>query len=511
MRAKIVLVDGMVVEAEGTPVEIAELTAALGRSHQTADRDQTHEVPRTRSDLLPGCDSDPVEKLIGPDPERSLDHWIEGTTTEGEAPEFDEELDVEITDLPAESEATPALSIDPTHSAGPPLELVVREVASQFKLMADQTRLQILTLLADREHNVGELCEALGGMSQPAVSHHLALLRVSGLVSPSREGKFYYYDLTAQGRTLTGSVARFGTPDGAITSALFRQASDTTRLQILLMLSEAERNVGELCEALGGMSQPSVSHHLALMRHGGLVEARRDGKFSYYSLQEVGLELTCLVVPMMGAKAGVESLPGEEESAGEAFDFSSIPDDWTDETPTDLEDVGVDETAASHAPPAHRLCRRVLLMVRELHRRGYERLRVAPGLTPTDMHWRCSIVPSSEVRPDHGAMTLIGYGVACYSTGHGSNFFGWADADHDSPMTLADKFLGRFSEVAAEGHQADPDYASWYARMLRATDPDGLIYAYADWDLPADHLPVLGCTADVKIPLPPPVRTPPAR
>jgi hypothetical protein len=108
-------------------------------------------------------------------------------------------------------------------------------------------------------------------------------------------------------------------------------------------------------------------------------------------------------------------------------------------------------------------------------------------------------------------MTLIGYGVACYSTGHGSNFFGWADADHDSPMTLADKFLGRFSEVAAEGHQADPDYASWYARMLRATDPDGLIYAYADWDLPADHLPVLGCTADVKIPLPPPVRTPPAR
>ena len=122
---------------------------------------------------------------------------------------------------------------------GRPLDLVVREVADQFRLLSDPTRLQILTRLTDRCHNVGEMCEALGGLSQPAVSHHLALLRVSGLVVPSREGKFNYYDLTDQGRTLTEAVRPVSAPrtgSGAI--ALFRQASDTTRLQILATLSE---------------------------------------------------------------------------------------------------------------------------------------------------------------------------------------------------------------------------------------------------------------------------------
>ena len=150
---------------------------------------------------------------------------------------------------------------------------------------------RLLTLLTEGGHNVGEICEALGGQSQPAVSHHLALLRLSGLVSPSREGKFNFYELTEQGRTLTQAVGWFGPPDGAGATALFRQASDPTRLQILLILSERDRNVCELCSDLGGQSQPAVSHHLALLRNGGLIEATTGGKFSYYSLRAEGREL----------------------------------------------------------------------------------------------------------------------------------------------------------------------------------------------------------------------------
>src|SRR5258708_20040173 len=55
---------------------------------------------------------------------------------------------------------------------------------------------------------------------------------------------------------------------------LLKQVSDPTRLQVILMLSEGERHVGALCDDLH-QSQPAVSHHLALLRHGGLIAPPR--------------------------------------------------------------------------------------------------------------------------------------------------------------------------------------------------------------------------------------------
>ena len=45
---------------------------------------------------------------------------------------------------------------------------------------------------------------------------------------------------------------------------LLKQVSDPTRLQVLMLLFQEERNVGSLCSDLGNQSQPAVSHHLAL-------------------------------------------------------------------------------------------------------------------------------------------------------------------------------------------------------------------------------------------------------
>ena len=44
-------------------------------------------------------------------------------------------------------------------------------------------------------------------------------------------------------------------------------------------------NVNALCRHLG-LAQPTVSHHLGLMRAGGLVSGRREGKQVFYSLNE---------------------------------------------------------------------------------------------------------------------------------------------------------------------------------------------------------------------------------
>jgi ArsR family transcriptional regulator, arsenate/arsenite/antimonite-responsive transcriptional repressor len=69
--------------------------------------------------------------------------------------------------------------------------------------------------------------------------------------------------------------------DGLI--EIFRLLSDKTRLNILLLLAGGERNVTSLCEELT-LPQPTVSHHLGLLRMRNLISNRRDGKQVFYGL-----------------------------------------------------------------------------------------------------------------------------------------------------------------------------------------------------------------------------------
>ena len=69
----------------------------------------------------------------------------------------------------------------------------IEGLADVFKLLADKSRLKILLSLAqDGEMHVSALCDMLG-QSQPAVSHHLTLLRMAGLVGYRRDGKHNFY------------------------------------------------------------------------------------------------------------------------------------------------------------------------------------------------------------------------------------------------------------------------------------------------------------------------------
>jgi len=66
-------------------------------------------------------------------------------------------------------------------------------------------------------------------------------------------------------------------------TALFRLLSDKTRLNILMLLAQGERNVTSLCQELE-LPQPTVSHHLGLLRMNNLIGNRRDGKQVYYGI-----------------------------------------------------------------------------------------------------------------------------------------------------------------------------------------------------------------------------------
>lgn|SRR5690349_8941307 len=64
---------------------------------------------------------------------------------------------------------------------------------------------------------------------------------------------------------------------------LLKAMAHEDRLLLLCQLTEGEQNVGEL-EASVGLRQPSLSQHLGVLREEGIVAARREGKYIYYSL-----------------------------------------------------------------------------------------------------------------------------------------------------------------------------------------------------------------------------------
>src|SRR5204863_8801538 len=66
-------------------------------------------------------------------------------------------------------------------------------------------------------------------------------------------------------------------------TTLFRLLSDKTRLNILFLLANGERNVSSLCDELQ-LPQPTVSHHLGLLRMSNVISNRRSGKQVFYSL-----------------------------------------------------------------------------------------------------------------------------------------------------------------------------------------------------------------------------------
>jgi ArsR family transcriptional regulator len=66
---------------------------------------------------------------------------------------------------------------------------------------------------------------------------------------------------------------------------MFKVMNDPTRLKIVNALLIAEMCVCDIA-ALMGMTQPSISHHLKVLRQSELIKYRREGKVVYYSLDD---------------------------------------------------------------------------------------------------------------------------------------------------------------------------------------------------------------------------------
>lgn len=67
-----------------------------------------------------------------------------------------------------------------------------------YKTLADSHRLNILQMLSEQEMSVCEIMVHLK-ISQPAVSHHLKILKQANLIKSSKQGKLVFYNLSKCG------------------------------------------------------------------------------------------------------------------------------------------------------------------------------------------------------------------------------------------------------------------------------------------------------------------------
>lgn len=68
-------------------------------------------------------------------------------------------------------------------------------------------------------------------------------------------------------------------------SDFFKALSDSTRLKIILVISEGEICVNDISAKIG-MTKSAVSHQLSYLKNLRLVKSRKDGKEVYYSLDD---------------------------------------------------------------------------------------------------------------------------------------------------------------------------------------------------------------------------------
>ena len=68
--------------------------------------------------------------------------------------------------------------------------------------------------------------------------------------------------------------------------------ADETRQQILVLLQDQELSVSDIVDAFT-MSQPTISHHLSILKQFGLVTSRKEGKQVFYALNRDNVVSCC--------------------------------------------------------------------------------------------------------------------------------------------------------------------------------------------------------------------------
>ena len=131
---------------------------------------------------------------------------------------------------------------------------------------------------------------------------------------------------------------------------------------------------------------------------------------------------------------------------------------------------------------------RLLGMVHELHKQGWQRLRIHSGLSPSGGYWRCALFPlgltheEQDLYYDQQGPNIL---VARYTTGDERQYFGWNDCAKDDSRHLAQKFIERFPTISEMSRGRDWVYAGWFTELLGHGEHGRFPVSY--WDAMTDE------------------------
>jgi len=236
-------------------------------------------------------------------------------------------MDVKLWDM----SASPLLDPSPTAACCPPLSVqalapqAAGELAPMFKALGDPIRLRLLSLIASTDEIcVCDLTDAFE-VTAATISHHLRVLRESGLVDAERRGTWMYYSVRRSALALLGGLLAAEAPrppqpaPPAMTPAttnqdelisanpdVVRLLADPLRARIVELLAAGPATTSHLVTGTGA-KQPNVSGHLRQLREAGVVEAEPRGRHTLYRLVPQALQGAALHLADLAAQAQTRS------------------------------------------------------------------------------------------------------------------------------------------------------------------------------------------------------------
>lgn len=117
--------------------------------------------------------------------------------------------------------------------------------------------------------------------------------------------------------------------------------------------------------------------------------------------------------------------------------------------------------------------KKVLLIAEELHKRGYQNLRVFPSVSPSGVHWRCDFIEQNPDRKNRAYVSVSNW------------IHEYADFKEceiqKSVSELTDDFENVHPDFLQKIKGKNTTYVKWYSEMLKELAPDELPYAMSDY------------------------------
>jgi DNA-binding transcriptional ArsR family regulator len=190
--------------------------------------------------------------------------------------------------------------------------------ALALRAIGHPLRIKILSEILSQQCNVKRVCVTLG-LSQAAVSHHLAVLKDAGAVAGHRKGSEMFYTVGVpfvksllallNTRPLGDEPAvvkesRMSSPpkrefpetmELALEAAMLRALGHPLRIRILCELQRQKCNVTTLSAALG-IQQAVLSHHLGVLRNLGIIAGNRNSTEVFYTIESQFVKRLLLIL-----------------------------------------------------------------------------------------------------------------------------------------------------------------------------------------------------------------------